>query len=56
MKTGGFANCFVNRPLRAFDIDRRLSSGRFVQLGFQIRARVRIQKIPVQEQIEVGRI
>ena len=56
MKTGGLANRFVNRAFSAFDVDRRLRGGRFVQLGLQIRARVRIQKIREQKQIEVGRI
>ncbi len=56
MKTGGLANRFVDRAFSAFDIDGSLRSRRVVQLGFQIRARVRIKKIPVQKQIEVGRI
>ena len=56
MKAGGLANRFVNRAFSAFDVNRCLCSGGFVQLSFQIRAGVRIEKIPVQKQIEVGRI
>ena len=56
MKARGLANIFMNRAFSTFDVDRRLRGGRFIQLGFQIRARVRVEKIPKQKQIEVGRI
>jgi hypothetical protein len=46
----------MNRAFGTLDVDRRLRCRRQVQLGFQIRTRVRIQKIPEQKQIEVSRI
>jgi hypothetical protein len=54
MKTGGLANRFVNRALGAFDVDGSLRGRRRDQFGFQIHARVRIQKIPEQKQIKMG--
>ena len=56
MQTGGLANRLVNRALGAFDVDRGLRRRRQSQLAFQIRARLPIQKIPEQKQIEVDRI
>src|SRR6476619_6092025 len=55
MKTGGLANIFVNRAFSTFDVDRRLRCRRQIQLRSQICARVCIQEIPEQKQIEMGR-
>ena len=54
MQARGFANRFVNRAFGALNVNRRLRRRRLSQLGLQVRARLRIQKIPEQKQIEMG--
>src|ERR1044071_6313447 len=54
MNARGLANCFVNQSLGALNINGCLRGWRFRQLGPQPRARLCVQKIPEQEQVEMG--
>src|SRR5215217_9104243 len=54
MNTRGLANCFMDQSLGTLDINRRLCGGRFRQFLPQTRARLCVQEIPEQEQVEMS--
>jgi hypothetical protein len=54
MKARGFGNVFMNFAFGTLDVNGRLRGWRLGQFSPQVRARLRIHKIPEQEQIEMS--
>src|SRR4051794_24063630 len=55
MNTRGLTDVFVDQSFRSLDVNRRLRRRSFSQLRPQLRARLRVEEVAKQKQIEMGR-
>ena len=53
MKTRGLANRLVNHLIGAFDVNGRARRRRRVRFFDQIATRLRVEKVPLREQIKI---